>query len=366
MALRVKHINEDSTFLLIFSPPCAGSNLDGDFPGSYKILIDPWLSGPSKVWNSKFAITHHAVPSCVETLEELPVPDMVIVSQDKTDHCHKATLKQLRPEDDTIILGTHAAAKTIKSWRHFDPDTVHSLKRYDAKREDTLFRIKIPPFSTTGSEGEVTIALMANKMDVTGVHNAIGITYRAPSSALSKSGSYVDLPMTPPATPPTSPDSSGLIRSPTSSIIYPASTTLYPAPYGNREKCLSVLYSPHGCSYDVVKPYATSHLLAEAALPLTALFHSWNRATNPWFLGGNICGGFPDGVDIALHLFARIWISAHDEEKDTSIVEVYLRLRERWKLVAHRGNVEKGHARGVKCGRPRRQSVLSHTKLVQV
>lgn len=317
MSLRVKHINEDSTFLLIFSPLCAGSNPEGNFPGSYKILIDPWLSGPSKVWSSRFAMTHHAVPSCVETLAELPVPDMVLVSQDKTDHCHKETLKQLDPDNDTLIIGTPAAAKMIKSWKHFDPDTVHSLKRYDTKREDSLVRIKIPPFSPTGSEGEVTVALIANKMDVTGLHNAIGITYRAPSSALSDAGSYVDIPMTPPASPPTSPGSACLSTS-SSSVVYPTSTTLYPAPYGNREKALSVLYSPHGCGYDIIKPYASSHLLAEAALPLTALFHSWNRATNPWYLGGNICGGFPDGVDIALHLFAKIWISAHDEEKDTS------------------------------------------------
>lgn len=324
MSLQIKHINADSTFLLIFSPLCAGPNPEGEFPGSFTILIDPWLSGPSKVWNSRFALTKHVVPSCVDHLDQLPTPDLVIISQDKTDHCHEDTLKQLDPEADTMIVGTPAATRLIKSWNHFNPSRIQSLKRYEAKRDDTLFRIPIPAFSPTGLPGAVTISLLAGKVDMTGLHNAIGITYRAPSSALTSSGeSYVDLPMTPPASPPASLHAFGRRPStPASSIVYPSSTTIYPSPYGNRERCMSVIYSPHGCGYDIIKPYATSHLMAEAALPLSALFHSWNRATNPWYFGGNICGGFPDGANIALHLFAKVWISAHDEEKDSTGISV--------------------------------------------
>lgn len=292
--------------------------MNGDFPGSFTILVDPWLSGPSKIWNSRFAVSHHVVPSCVDSLSKLPTPDLVICSQEKSDHCHETTLRQLHSEGDMIIVGTPAAAKKIRSWKHFDPMSVQPLRRFDPKKKETIFRIAVPPFSPSGSAGEVTIAQLAHKFDIAGLHNAIGITYRPPSSVFSaRSQSYMDLPLTPPATPPSSPGPGQIMRPTT-----PVATTLYPAPYGNREKTLSVLYSPHGCGYELVKAYATSHLLSEAALPLTSLLHSFNRATNPWYFGGNICAGYPDGMEIAHKLYAKTWIGAHDEEKASTGISV--------------------------------------------
>ena len=58
-----------------------------------------------------------------------------------------------------------------------------------------------------------------------------------------------------------------------------------------------------------------SHLVTEAALPLTALLHCFDRVTNVWYLGGNICAGFPGGREIVESLLARCWISAHDADK---------------------------------------------------
>lgn len=57
--------------------------------------------------------------------------------------------------------------------------------------------------------------------------------------------------------------------------------------------------------------------MSESALPLTALLHCFDRVSNPWYLGGNICAGFPGGAEIAQNLLARAWISAHDGDKDT-------------------------------------------------
>jgi hypothetical protein len=82
-------------------------------------------------------------------------------------------------------------------------------------------------------------------------------------------------------------------------------------------RALSVIYSPHGCTYKTLAPYITSHLVSEAALPLTALLHCFDKVNNAWYLGGNICSGFPGGLEIAQNLCARAWISAHDGEKDT-------------------------------------------------
>ena len=39
-------------------------------------------------------------------------------------------------------------------------------------------------------------------------------------------------------------------------------------------------------------------------------------------MGGNIATGVPGGVEIAQNLMAKCWISAHDEEKDSSGLSV--------------------------------------------
>jgi hypothetical protein len=35
-------------------------------------------------------------------------------------------------------------------------------------------------------------------------------------------------------------------------------------------------------------------------------------------MGGNICAGFPGGLEIAQNLCAKAWISAHDGDKETT------------------------------------------------
>lgn len=35
-------------------------------------------------------------------------------------------------------------------------------------------------------------------------------------------------------------------------------------------------------------------------------------------MGGNICSGFPGGLEIAQNLYAKAWISAHDADKETT------------------------------------------------
>lgn len=213
-------------------------------------------------------MTYHTIPACIESLAELPVPDVVLISQEKTDHCHKETLLQLDPNCGATILGTPAAVKKIKGWKHFNPTTLHSLRPYDEQKEETVHRIALPPISSSGSLGEVTIANLSSRADLTGLHNAIGITYRAPSTTC--------------------------------------------------EETISVLYSPHGVSYSIIESYASAHLQPLSALPLTALLHSFDRASNPWYLGGNICAGTPGGSEIARNLSVKHWISAHDERKADS------------------------------------------------
>ncbi|CAD6441441.1 04896fbf-e66b-4b7f-9198-e9ec3e4f3657-CDS [Sclerotinia trifoliorum] len=312
MSLTVKHLNNDASFLLTFAPispfPPSPSRLED----SFTILFDPWLSGPSKIFHSKFSISHLKTPSCISSLSEIPEPDLVIISQDKTDHCHEETLKQLSSNSSkTLILAEPGAAKTIKRWKYFSSSKVIPLKRWEDPRlrqSDNILRIPVPSQSHNGIPGEVTIAFLPQKNDLTGLHNAIGITYRPPTHTIS----FTNPSETNYATPPSSPHSF-------------ASTLSNPT-----DRALSVIFSPHGCTYRTIAPYATSHLISEAALPLTSLLHPFDRISNPWYLGGNIISGFPGGVSIAQNLCAKTWISAHDGEKTNAGVATWSIRSRKW------------------------------------
>lgn len=307
MSLSVKSLNGDTSFLLVFSPPVAPVSSPGLFPGSFTILIDPWLVGPSIILNSIFSISQQKAQPCISHLKELGLePDLVLISQHKPDHCHEETLRQLPPDCESTILATPAAVKKILSWKHFRQELVHALPRFVEGDGKSIYRIILPPPTPRGSCGEVTVTWMPAKRDISGLHHAIGITYRPPCTVLSLQNPthYLDLPMSPPASP----------GSPMT--ISSSPRTIVPAPYNDREKTLSVIYSPHGVSYDIIQPYATSHLVSESALPLTALLHSFDCVENPWWLGGNISAGSPGGLEIAQNLYAQAWISAHDADKD--------------------------------------------------
>lgn len=100
----------------------------------------------------------------------------------------------------------------------------------------------------------------------------------------------------------------------------PTSTTTL----NNREHTLSVLYAPHGLPYPVVKAWAQTHLIREAGLPLTALLHNFDEVDNPWYLGGTIAHGLRGGSEIAKYLMPKVWVGAHDEEKELSGIGIKL------------------------------------------
>jgi hypothetical protein len=309
MSLTVKSLNGDTSFLLVFEPPAAPLASPGLFPGSFTILVDPWIVGPSIILNSIFSHTEQKSQPCISHLKELDLePDLILISQHKPDHCNEQTLRQLPPDCETTILGTPAAVKRIQSWKHFRPEFVQPLPKYVEGDGNSVHRVILPPPTPRGTCGQVTVTWLPAKRDLTGVHHAIGITYRPPCTPLSMQSSthYLDLPMSPPVTP---------TRFPMSPMTPSSPRTIVPSPYNDREKTLSVIYSPHGVSYDMIKPYAASHLVSESALPLTALLHSFDSVENPWWLGGNISTGSPVGFEIARNLYAKAWISAHDADK---------------------------------------------------
>ncbi|KAI1414833.1 hypothetical protein F5Y13DRAFT_158416 [Hypoxylon sp. FL1857] len=378
MALTVKHLNSDASFLLSFEPVIPEFAQGPVSPPPFTILLDPWISGPSKIFHSKISISTHVHPACISSLSELSTPpDLVIISQHKSDHCNEATLKQLPPSGTgTLILAEPAAARLIKSWKYFDQEKVRTIERWEDPRltgKQSVVRVPVPPATPGGQAGEVTVAFIPQKRDLAGLHAAIGITYRPPPThnlrvhlpTLSKPPTPPATPNTPstqasnatsintlagpdglllPPTPPVSPHSLRSVQSASTLLPSPARTSLNtyfprstshnfmrPATSNGNTRPISVLFSPHGISYAHLAPYATSHLVAEAALPVTALLHCMDSISNPWWLGGNICAGVPTGAEIATRLGARVWISAHDGEKDVRGLATGMLKTRRWK-----------------------------------
>ncbi|KAI1383338.1 uncharacterized protein F4822DRAFT_420289 [Hypoxylon trugodes] len=374
MALTVKHLNSDASFLLSFEPIIPELAQGIVTPKPFTILLDPWITGSSKIFHPKISLATHIHPACISSLSELPsTPDLVITSQHKSDHCNEATLRQLPSNGKTIILAEPAAAKLIRSWKYFAHEKVRTIERWEDPRatgKQSALRIPVPPTVPGGQAGEVTVAFIPQKRDLAGLHAAIGITYRPPPTPMPKfNPPIMSKPPTPPVTPntpntqastntisvsdtlllpPTPPISPRSLRSvqsastllpspsrPAMSAYFPRSTSHnYVRPTTSNSngsiRPLSVIFSPHGISYAHLAPYVTSHLVTEAALPLTALLHCMDSISNPWWLGGNICAGVPTGAEIATRLGARVWISAHDGEKDVRGLATGMLKTKRW------------------------------------
>ncbi|KAI4596132.1 hypothetical protein KJ359_005637 [Pestalotiopsis sp. 9143b] len=397
MALTIKHLNADASFLLSFAPVHPSS--DGTAPPPpppppFTVLLDPWLTGPSNILHRRFSTTTQKVAPCVASLAELPnAPDLVVVSQVKSDHCNEATLRQLPASGTrTLILAEPASARLIRSWKYFDRDKVRTIDPWRDPRGGgggNVLRVPVPAVSPGGQPGEVTVSWIPQRRDMSGLHGAIGITYRPPSAlgpgaALSSHPVVTDLVPTPPATPvapgrpprrrqmmaaaasttnvhlfppspPVSPHSlrsvqSAAALSPTS----PLSRHVDPSSPGRHlasgSRPLSLVFSPHGISYADLSPWATSHLVAEAALPLSALLHCMDGISNPWWLGGDICSGGGAGAETAGRLGARVWVSAHDADKDVRGLGTGLLRTRRWGREEIIAGIVEGGGRGAGAG----------------
>lgn len=335
MALNIKHLNADSTFLLTLAPPWAPSHARDRFPGTCSILIDPWLVGPSSILNPRFQLTRLIQPPCVASLADLPSPDLIIISQGKPDHCHKETLCTLPKDSPVTIVAVPDAYRQIKSWKHFTHAKLIRLDPYHP-RKDNLYRHSLPSYVDNSSPGELTVSYLEQAGDLTGLHNGVGVTYRPPASTfLSRGGAQMTLPLTPPISPlrshhslmhltsssePVTPAESVFNFTPTTSLTRSATPSL-PAlttQAYSAEQTISILYTPHGVSSSAIEAYAANVLRPTGALPPLALFHAVNIEENPWYLGGKVVSGLPGGIELIKRFGAKYWVSAHDEVKENS------------------------------------------------
>ncbi|OJD20209.1 hypothetical protein ACJ73_08458 [Blastomyces percursus] len=329
MSLTVKHLNADTTFLITLRPD------DGDLicwaskqSPAFTILIDPWLSGRTVIGHRYFSSAEHSVESCINHLSQLDQePDLVIISQAKPDHCHEPTLRQIPSNSPrTTIVAEPRAANAIRKFNHFHPTKILSIPKYNSERPQSVLRFRIEPLTESGAAGEVAVALLPAR-DMAGVHNAIGITYQAPTAGLP-SGS-TGSPSTPLSKASITPEPTGPAPVPTA-----RSETQHP-PSLAREGVMSILYSPHGIpSNALLDEYASKHLHVDTKISnsrtLTLLIHSFTSVQSPWYLGGNIIAGASrGGIALAKKLRAECWIGAHDEEKINGGVIMKFLKRER-------------------------------------
>lgn len=116
------HLNADTTWNLQI-PATKTSK-------PFNILIDPWFKGPQSDVAKWFSTQEHAVESAISCCDYLrsgivaqlddpkAVIDAVAISHEFTDHCHKATLTELKAT--VPIFAPEPAAGLIRSWKHFD------------------------------------------------------------------------------------------------------------------------------------------------------------------------------------------------------------------------------------------------------
>ena len=209
MALTIKQLSSDTSFLLSFEP-IIPSSMAPDvvvYARPFTILLDPVIRNTSSSTSYHSTSTTDAKPALLSsspntlpvasTLAELPEPDLVIISQFGSDHCDEATLRQLPSSGTrTLILAEPAAARTIWNWRHFDRGKVRVLERWEDPRLTgnltAVVRVPVPPVATRGQPGEVTVSFvlpdkrqkkqkMNCGMSTTVSAGAIGITYKPPS-----------------------------------------------------------------------------------------------------------------------------------------------------------------------------------------
>lgn len=295
MSLTVKRLNLDASFLLTFEPeksPLLAGSLEVGTPQAgrpFRILLDPWLTGNAFIGHWAFCPTSRKVPPYVSSLRELPNPDLVLISDHYSNHCHEATLRQLvaHSEEENrnssgnlharpLILAPQRAADVIRGWGCFDADQVRVLDPWKEKEEwmeseifddyarasnGCIFRLSIDPAEGQGvsgsgaAPGEVTVAYVTDTDDKLHLHGALAITYRPPCPVVAAAGPTPDVS--------TGDDA--------------VKTEAKPEPETrNQQPALSVVFTPNGTTFNRILTFAADHFVLENALPLTAMLCNFN------------------------------------------------------------------------------------------
>jgi hypothetical protein len=198
------HINADTTWLL--SLPYPENAICPTQRCRFNVLFDPWLKGPQSDVAGWFSTQWHKIQSSVQTIEELnrvlgereelelsaygrnsmkssrKCPsgsttigpclrnyiDVVVISHEFTDHCHRLTLEEV--DASVPCFATTKAAELIRSWHHFEQvsDVPPFSKDSDWR---TISASSLPPW--------MGIARLVTESDALYYHSAISVFYKS-------------------------------------------------------------------------------------------------------------------------------------------------------------------------------------------
>ncbi|KAL0639407.1 hypothetical protein Q9L58_001634 [Maublancomyces gigas] len=269
MSLTIQHVNADATFLITLNLPLPSLASAAEVsPSAFHILVDPWLHSDAPVFHPKFSNQLHTVVPAVTSLAELsPTPNIIVVSQGKSDHCHEGTLKEFEwsAHPETRLHACPDAASAIRAWKWFPQSQLSVIKKGVAAR------VEVPNPRSPELPAWVELEYIPAKWlwEMPGLHSAIGIKYffsEAPSSSLSSS--------------------------PTTKVI-------------------SALFTPHGIPISALRPWLKR--LPGKRPQLALLLHPFTHVHS--YMGGDISRGFPAGMGVCKVVDVGAWVSTHDEKK---------------------------------------------------
>ncbi|KAH8814538.1 hypothetical protein DL96DRAFT_416008 [Flagelloscypha sp. PMI_526] len=155
------HLNADTSWLL---------QIPSKHNSFYNILIDPWLTGSQSdvaPWFSRQWHSHKPAYDSINAVEvKLGKVDLVVISHEFTDHCHRETLVQLPKA--TKIIAPNKAKGVIQKWKHFE--SVEDMPLFyggDEWQQDTSLPAEIP----------VKVLRVVNESDALYYHSAILVTF---------------------------------------------------------------------------------------------------------------------------------------------------------------------------------------------
>ncbi|KAI9682315.1 MAG: hypothetical protein M1817_000369 [Caeruleum heppii] len=189
------HLNADSSWLLQLPIPRPPQDArSGDY---FNILIDPWFTGSQVDVAPWFSRQWHAIESKVKTISDVEgliatrgnpfvgsaqassdeaqdttksrsCIDVVIISHEFTDHCHRETLLELSPE--VPIFAAKKAASLIRSWAHFS--LVQTIPSFDEANAGWT-RTSLAPLPRWLGVGRLT----SSNLDPSCLHSAVIISF---------------------------------------------------------------------------------------------------------------------------------------------------------------------------------------------
>jgi hypothetical protein len=278
------HLNGDTSWLIqIPRPSCRGDAKKGNARAYFNILIDPWFTGIQTMVSSWFQEQEHTIPSAVQTIAELedflreaeptykfdeksPI-DMIAISLDVTDHAHKETLTQVKPEVPVFAL--ERSARLVKSWNHFT--NVATIPFWDSASD---WKNSSHSIRVCDSDPEIYLSgLLQLPSNFGWLHYGILITFN----------------------------------------LSPGPSTSTPPGWE------SIYYSPHG----ILTPSLSHLAAAKPSIKILAMLQSWHNAklgflTSEWFNGilhSETQLGARNVVDVQELLGVKYVVPTHDEVK---------------------------------------------------